>query len=296
VLHEAIDQATRAGDRATAVSAYRELGFVEVQAGRRGTAETWLAKASAEAETDAELAAILGVRGMNSSDMADYPAAFTHLEGSVERAARCGDHRQHAWSLSVLARAHLLRGERSQAAAALERTLRLVHDQRWIAFLPWPQALRAELDLTDGHLGTAADGLEQAWTLACQLGDPCWEGMAARGLGLLHARRGEPDAATRWLDTAASRCSRASDRYQWVHAYVLDAAVGAAIDNDDAERAKRLVATLSAVAARCDMRELVVRAHTHRARLGDRNALVAARLLGGNIDNPALAGLMAGRG
>ena len=119
VLHEAVRLATQAGDRETAVTAYRELGFVEVQAGRRPTAEAWLARAEAAAETDIELAAVGGVRGMNASDMGDYPAAFRHLQGSVERARRAGDPRQQAWSLSVLARAHLLRDEHSQAAVAL---------------------------------------------------------------------------------------------------------------------------------------------------------------------------------
>jgi DNA-binding SARP family transcriptional activator len=196
VLHEAIQLATQAGDRSTSVTAHRELGFVEVQAGRRTTADAWLAKAQALAETDEELAAVLGVRGMNASDRGDYPAAFEHLGESVERAARGADHRQQAWSLSIVARAHLLRGERSQAAAALTSSLELVHQQRWMAFLPWPQTLRAELDLYAGDLDGAADGLEQAWVLACQLNDPCWEGMAARGLGMLNTGRGDHAAAT----------------------------------------------------------------------------------------------------
>jgi hypothetical protein len=92
--------------------------LVEVQAGRRPTADAWLAKAEALAATDEELAAIGGVRGMHASDMGDYPTAFRYLEGSVELARGCGDQRQRAWSLSILARAHLLRDERSQAAAA----------------------------------------------------------------------------------------------------------------------------------------------------------------------------------
>jgi hypothetical protein len=41
------------------------------------------------------------------------------------------------------------------------------------------------------------------------------------------------------------------------------------------------------------MRELTVRAHLHRARLGDPRALDAARLLGAGIDNPALERLLA---
>ncbi len=145
-LHEAIQLAARAGDVGTAVTAHRELGFIEVQAGRRTTADNWLEKAQSMAETDEQLAAILGVRGMNASDRGDYPAAFAYLDDSVERADRCTDHRQQAWSLSIIARAHLLRGERSQSAGALARSLELTRQQRWMAFLPWPQALQAELD------------------------------------------------------------------------------------------------------------------------------------------------------
>ncbi|MDQ3055076.1 MAG: SARP family transcriptional regulator [Actinomycetota bacterium] len=292
VLHEAILLTTRTGDRATAVTAHRELGFVELQAGRRMTADAWLTKAQALAETDEELAAVHGVRGMNASDRGDYQAAFQHLDESVERARRCADSRQQAWSLSILARAHLLRGERSQAAAALAGSLDLVHEQRWMAFLPWPQTLQAELDLCAGELDVAADGLESAWALACQLNDPCWEGMAARGLGLLNAGRGDRAAAMNWLVEAAFRSNRVPDRYQWVHAYVLDAVITTALDHDDTDRARPLVTSLGSLAARCDMRELVVRAHLHRSRLGDQTALASARLLGANIDNPVLTHML----
>jgi len=292
VLEEAIQLATTAGDRATAVTAHRELGFVEVQAGRRRTGEEWLAKAAALAETDGELAAVLGVRGMNASDRGDYHAAFAHLNESVERAARAGDPRQQAWSQSLVARAHLLRGERSQASAAIDGSLELIHEQRWMAFLPWSQTIRAELDMAAGDTDGAADTLERAWTLALQLDDPCWEGMAARGLGRLHAGRGDRAGADQWLGEARRRCSGLPDRYQWVHGYVLDAAAGTAIAHGQHERAKALVGSLASLAARCDLGELVVRAHLHRHRLGDPVALGAARLLASNIDNPALAELL----
>ncbi|BEP12237.1 hypothetical protein acdb102_05480 [Acidothermaceae bacterium B102] len=293
VLHEAIQAAQTAGDQDTAVLAYRELGFVEVQAGRRQTADSLLAKAQTLAVHDDALAAILGVRGMNASDQADYPAAFGYLHESVDRAASSADHRQQAWSLSILARAHLLRAERSQAAAAVTQSIQLVQQQRWLAFLPWPQALQAELDLQAGDSESAADNLERAWTLACQLTDPCWEGMAARGLGLLHAGRNEHASATAWLTEATTRSSRDSDRYQWVHGYALDAAISTALDQDDVVRAQPMVDVISSLAARCDMRELVVRAHVHRHRLGDRSALTSARLMASDIDNPALAALLA---
>jgi tetratricopeptide (TPR) repeat protein len=294
VLHETVRLATEAGEAETAVTAYRELGFVEVQAGRRQTAEAWLAKAEALASTDAQLGAVLGIRGMNASDMGDYPAAFRHLQGSVERAARGHEPRQQAWSLSILARAHLLRDERSQAAVALADTLELVRAERWMAFLPWPEALKAELDLRAGRVDTAAEELEHAWALATHLGDPCWEGMAARGLGLLSAARGDQPGATAWLTEARTRCNRTTDRYQWVSGHVLDAGVGLAIDQHNEPEATRLADALASLAARGDMRELVVRAHLHRSRLGDPSALTTARMLAANIDNPALTPLLNG--
>lgn len=188
----------------------------------------------------------------------------------------------------------MLRAEYSQAAAAVAGSLELIERQRWLAFLPWPQALRAELDLLAGDIDTAADRLERAWALACQLDDPCWEGMTARGLGLLNVARGDHEAATSWLAEAAARSNRVPDRYQWVHGFVLDALITTTLDADDEVRAAPLVTTLGALAARGQMRELVVRAHLHRHRLGDSTALAAARLLAVDVDNPALGDLLGG--
>ena len=95
------------------------------------------------------------------------------------------------------------------------------------------------------------------------------------------------------MGEAATRCSRVPDRYQWVHAYVLDAAAGAAIAADQTERARPLVAAMASLAARCEMREMLVRAQLHRFRLGDSQGMAAAKLVAAEIDNPALADLLA---
>jgi DNA-binding SARP family transcriptional activator len=289
VLREAVEAATRTGEAAMAASAYRELGFVEVQAGRRDTADSWLAQALAVADDDGQRAAILGVRGMNAADQADYPAAFVHLGQSVELARQVGDERQCAWSLSLIGRARLLRGERSQAMVFLDESLGLVTRQRWVAFQPWPQVLRGEGELLAGDAGRAADALELAWSLACQVGDPCWEGMAARGLGLLHGDRGDRQTAADWHGEAAVRANRTTDRYLWVLGYVLDASAGHFVDSREFSRAAPIVDRLATLAARTRMRELLVRAHLHRHRMGDGTALPAARMLAADIDNPALA-------
>jgi DNA-binding SARP family transcriptional activator len=292
VLQQAALLASGAGERATAVSAYRELAFVDVQAGRRETAQSWLDRADGLAETDDELAGLLGVRGMNASDKGDYPAALVHLGESVERARLAGDDRQAAWSLSLVGRAHLLRGEHSQARAAVTQSLDLVRRQRWAAFQPWPQSLQAELALCAGDPAGAADLLEQAWTLACQVGDPCWESLSARGLGLVHASRGDHGRAAEWLRESTTRANRTTDRYLWMLGHALDATSGHAIERHHYDHATPLVANLATIASRGGMRELLVRAQLHRHRLGDATALSAARLLAADIDNPALHDLL----
>jgi hypothetical protein len=72
-----------------------------------------------------------------------------------------------------------------------------------------------------------------------------------------------------------------------MHAYCLDA-LAAVLIADGAPDARDCVAGLERLAARGDMRELVVRAALHRARLGDPGGLDAARALGEAIDNPVL--------
>jgi DNA-binding SARP family transcriptional activator len=294
VLHEALAAARTVGDARAAAKACRELGFVDVQAGRRDRASAWLAEAEALAEgDDAELAAILGVHGMNLSDCARYDDALARLEQSVDRAGRVGARRQRAWSLSLIGRIQHLCGDSGAARSTLDDCLALVEDERWMAFAPWPETLRADVDLTDRHIGVAKDRYAHAYALACQLGDPCWEGVAAKGLGLVEAATPDLVAATTWLDDARSRCTRWPDRYQWVHASVLDATCDIAIRAHDG-RAASFVDQLTALAARTGMRELVVRSHVHRARLGQPGSLEAAAMGAADIDNPALVALVEG--
>jgi hypothetical protein len=202
-----------------------------------------------------------------------------------------GNRRQAAWSASLIGRIHLLRGESHQAAKALEESMALVAAERWMAFAPWSESLRAEVNRTEGHTEVAADQYAHAFALACQLGDPCWEGVAARGSGLLHADAGDVGSALRWLEDGVTRCTRWPDAYQWVNGYILaatcDVAVAARLPT-----AARWVDRLAHAAARGGMRALVVRSHVHRARLGQPGALDAARLAAADLDNPVIADLV----
>ncbi len=224
-------------------------------------------------------------------DTAHYTAAVGQSREARRLSALAADRRPASYTLSMLGRAHLLCGDLDAAAAALDDSLELARHENWVAFTPWPESLRADVDLGKGDIDAAAERYEHAFTLGCQLGDPCWEGMASRGIGLVAAGRGEPQKALEWLSEARRRCARLPDAYPWVEAYTLDALCSIAVAHDS-RAAHAWVDELAALAGRTGMRELVVRAYAHRARLGDASALTAARALAASIDNPALPAIL----
>jgi hypothetical protein len=250
-----------------------------------------LARANELAQGNDEVCAVLGVRGMVLSDRADYPAALEVLHVSVSRAERCNRPRQAAWSLSLIGRVHVLRGDLPLAVAALDRSLALVSEERWTAFRPWPESLRAEALLLADRTDEATATMDHTFRLACRLGDPCWEAMSVRLAGLIALRNGHADTARDRFTDAAARVTRVSDAYAWVHGLVLDDAAALAVETG-APDAKEMVDRLAALAERCGFRELIVRAHLHRARLGDPVSFEAAQLLGTGIDNEVLAALL----
>jgi DNA-binding SARP family transcriptional activator len=290
-LHEALRLAEGCGERAASAAACRDLGYIDVQAGRGPSAGRWLTRATELAEGNEELCAVLGVRGMALSDRAHYGAALDLLNKSVARAERCGRLRQAAWSLSLIGRVHMLRGELSLALPRLDESLALVAAERWTAFQPWPEVLRAEASLLIGRPDQAGEQLDHAFRLACQLGDPCWEAMGARLMGILAADSNDVAKAREHLADAVARATRVSDAYQWVHAHVLDSAAALAVQTDS-EDAVPIVERLAELAARCGLRELVVRANVHRSRLGVPGAAESARVLASEIDNAKLEALV----
>lgn len=290
-LHEALAVGQDAS-APIAAAACRELAYVEFLRGRHARALPWLERAATLAGGDsAEQAHIETVHGSLLSDTAHYAAAITLLQGAVLRGERAGNTKQLAYALAMLGRAWLLLGELPAAAAALDRSVRLAR-QGWTAFVPWPQSLSAEVDLLRGDVDAAADSFEQAFALGCQLGDPCWEGLAGRGLGCVARARGDSQRAFDVLRDSVERCARLPDAYLWVKGYALDALCSLAT-GQAMPQAPAWVKELHGLSARGGMRELTVRSHLHRAALGDRASAAAARLLARQIDNPALHALVA---
>lgn len=269
-----------------AAAACRELGYVELLRGRYERALVLLRQALALAgEDQAEQTRIALVHGTVLSDTAHYAEAIVMLRQAKTQAETLDDNKQLVYALSMLGRALLLQGDLRQAAQVLDDSVALAK-QLWTAFLPWPQALRAEVDMRNGQVDSAAERFEHAFALGCQLGDPCWEGIAGRGLGCVAMVRGDATGAIEILLDAIARSTRLPDGYLWAKAYALEVVCGLAIAEKLPE-ASLWVDELQSIAARSGMRELTVRALMHRAALGDVASAQAAQLLVGEIGNSA---------
>src|SRR4051794_3287814 len=223
VLNRALVAARASGRAGVVAEVLRELAFVDVQAGRHASAARALREAMGHAAAlgdPALTAGLLAVRGMNAADRGRHASAIALLTESAGCADQAGRRRQQAWSLGVLARSLLLAGRVRAAPRAAEASIALAPQERWNAFLPWPQVLRAQTLAAAGSWGSAREDAENAFALACELGDPCWEGMAARALGLFALHAGDTEAARSWITDARQRCDRVPDRYVWVSAYI----------------------------------------------------------------------------
>jgi DNA-binding SARP family transcriptional activator len=287
------DEIARLHDLPQAVAEARcELGYVDFLRARYDRADLWLTDALARAGQAVAVAAkATTYLGAVDSDRADYAGAVARLEQGVALSRVAGDPRREAFGLSMHGRIDLLRGDLDAAADRLDASITLAERHHWLAFLPWAQALRGEVQLARGDAAGAARTLEQAFARACQLGDPCWEGISARGLALVAEARGETDRAFEILSDARVRSDRLADPYVWLDAYILDAQCTLGRRHEHAAT-PRWVEEMRVLTSRTGMKELSLRSLLHAAALGLEGSLEAATLLAAEIDNPALEPLL----
>lgn len=121
---------------------------------------------------------------------------------------------------------------------------------------------------------------------ACQFGDPCWEGISARGLALVADAAGDTSQAFMLLSDARARTNRLADSYRWLDGYILDAQceLGRRHDHPDT---RTWVETMQNLASRTGMRELALRSLLHGAALGNEGDGAAAAILAAQIEIPS---------
>ena len=285
-LQAADDIALARIERQAVAEARAEIGYVDFLRGRYDRARMWLGQAVDFGDgVPLVTAKATTYLGSVFSDQGYYGEALALLQHAVALSQDAGDPRRAAFGLAMLGRAYLLLGELDPAAEKLDTALALSTEDHWLSFVPWPQAMRGEVELARGDAGGAADLLEQAFARACQVGDPCWEGMAARGLALVADANGDSAAAFEILADARRRADRLADPYVWLDGYILDAQCTLGRRHERTETV-RWVEALSELASRSGMRELRVRALLHGAALGRTGDQAAAQLLAADVDNP----------
>jgi DNA-binding SARP family transcriptional activator len=291
-LVEAERIALASGDAEAASRARAELGYVDFLRARYDRAERWLSQALTGSDSPSTRAKAMTYLGSVASDRAHYPEAGSLLREAAHLSRTAGEPRREAFGLSMLGRIDLLRGQLGQAAERLHVAVDLAERDHWLSFLPWPQALLGHVLLAQGDLSGASDSLEQSFARACQIGDPCWEGISARGLGLLAEASGSVEEAFAMLLDARTRCTRVTDSYVWLDVHILDALCEMGRRHGHPQTLD-WVAEMHDQASRTGMRELTVRAMLHGAALGNRGDAAVAALLADAIDSPALASLVA---
>ncbi len=290
LLCDADDIATAHGLLAAAAHARAERGYVDFLRARYDRAEVWLSDALRAAGDEPSRAKALTYLGCVESDRGNYSRAAALLGDAVEVSRAAGDVRREAYAKAMLGRVNLFRNELDVAATQLDESIAMAERDHWLAVLPLPEALRGEVQLARSDPAGAERLFRRAFARACQLGDPCWEGISARGLALATAAAGTQGAvagAFELLADARTRADRVADPYVWLDAHILDAQCVLGLRHGHPDTG-RWIEDLRELASRTGMREFTVRSLLHGAAQGNAGDAAAAVLLAPGLDSPDL--------
>ena len=144
----------------------------------------------------------------------------------------------------------------------------------WLALVPFPLTIGADAALSAGDDEGSAALSGEAYTLAVDMGDPCWEALSLRGLARCKRASGDLAEAVRLLVSARERSTEHPDTYAWAVAQILvdlaEAQDGS--DREPVDHARQLAerGPMPAVMARLD--RLKGDARPTRGRAGTRGA------------------------
>jgi tetratricopeptide (TPR) repeat protein len=224
LLSRTAQLATDLGDGLALADALREMGFVMILEGNYGAADPLLARSIRMATRLGDVrrsTQALVYRALGQSDRCDYQAASASFEAAIEAFATGGEPTWQGYAEGLFARMLLQAGD-----VAAGRDLARVASQRiravgWTAVLPWPVLVEAECDLRAGDVVAAVDRFDEALTLSVEVGDPCCEGLALRGLALTRMQTGDRAAAIELLEAALATARRFGGGYARATADIL---------------------------------------------------------------------------
>ncbi len=248
LLCAADDIATAHGFLAQAAHARAERGYVDFLRGRYDRADVWLSDALRAAGDQPARAKALTYLGCVESDRGNYSRAEALLSDGVEVSRAAGDVRREAYALAMHGRVNLFRNELDLAATQLDVSIAMAERDHWLAVMPFPEALRGEVQLA------RSDAVARAFEL---------------------------------LTDARARADRVADPYVWLDAHILDAQCVLGLRHGHPDTG-RWIEDLRELASRTGMREFTVRSLLHGAELGNAGDAAAAALLAPEVDSPDL--------
>jgi hypothetical protein len=199
--------------------------------------------------------------GASATDVGDDVRAERLLSRALDRAGAERDLRLEAYTLAMQGRHHLLHDRLDDADAHLRQALDLARSLDWTAFRPFPESLLSEAVRRGGDLARGRDLAEHAYVMGEQVGDPCWESLALRTLGLLSVDDGDLGRGVSLLEQAPVECRRLPDTYRWIemwdYAALVDVGERHGLDATPAWRER-----LATEATQMGMRPLAERART----------------------------------
>lgn len=253
-LRQSVELAHQCADAQLTTAGLRELGYLEALAGRRSVAAVHLQKALAIATGPDSLAGIHAVIGFNLVDWGQTVAGLQHYDLSLEYARSAGNRRREAWSLGIGAWGQLSAGRPETAVRWADTCLAIVEDLRWVAFRPWPLAILGEARLRlKSEPRALQTGLEEAFALSCQIGDPCWEAATARVMALTYAAAADFAPALDWIGRARERCTRETDAYAALLVTILANHAEISLRAGQSAQADSIIRELLSLAARTHM-------------------------------------------
>ena len=287
LLHQVIPLAETLDEPAMVAAVHRELAWVEFMAARYERACRWIYKAPAEALEDAATrAGALWILGKSAAETGRYEESFELLDSAVAQARKGREPVRLGFCLTAVGRGRLICRDLDPAAEALTEAIEVVRFAGLVAFAALPEAFLGEVRLLQGDADAARELLEHSLAAAREVGDPTMEALSLRSHAMLALDEDDVDKAVQLLQAARTRLVESPD-HTWTYAYVLDRLADVTTHRGLVDP-QRWVDELANLAGRTGMKEMLERAYIYRHRLGDPNALDAAKLLAHEVDNPQL--------
>ena len=224
LLDRALRLAVEAGSLALAADIEREAGYISFLAADYGAAEVALHRSLAFAERcgdDGRLGRAMTILAACRSDEGALGAAQVLIDQALEALGAAGDRRWHAYALSFLARILLAAGAPLEAAAVARRSIAGAREAGWTALVPFPMTFEGEALLAGGDAAAAAAVFGEAFTMAEEMGDPCWEALSLRGLALVRTSEGRTAEGLAIMARALDSCRRFPDTYKWAEIVIM---------------------------------------------------------------------------